>query len=334
MSESNINNPVQEFPGSLSSSKFCLYGLNIHCYLPLPFPRAEFDKADIEVCFQGIVARPAGPLPKTLVREWMQENSHWVLRYLGKGGESLEFIFDQGGQRIRIRQSYNEWGSTLFLLLNPAMAASLHLQGFPVLHASSLVREDVAFLFAGVSGAGKSSLAAALVAEGNALHSDDIGVIRFEKGYPIIPPGYPRLKITLQTAAALGWDRDQLKTIFPMKPEYDEKWLDVSLINEGFYGSPAPLRAIYVLSDRSSEIDAPQIDALPAGRGALALTKHLYGDTWLQKPGRRTMAICAQLADRIPIFSLRLPEGISRLRSSTRFLIGHMDDLKREADNV
>lgn len=308
-------------------SFFSIYGMRVCSQLPLPCIRIDKGEPDVEVYFEGMIPRVLSPPPKTLLREWKEQNNHWLLRYLFNEGHILEFLFDLDGKRIRIRQSYPDWQNSVFVLLMPALAAYLHLQGKSIVHVSSLVRHNESFLVAGVNGSGKSSLAGALVAEGLALHSDDIGVVAMESLRPVIQAGYPRLKITLQTAAALGWNESSLKTIFFTDPEYEEKWLDVSSMEDGFHDSPAPLRAIYILSHRSAEIDVPQIEPLPAGQGALALTPHLYGDTWLQRAGRRTMSICAQLADSVPVFSLRLPEGLNRLRSSARFIVRHMETL-------
>lgn len=274
-----------------------------------------------------MVAPPAGPPPKILVREWILQNNHWILRYLGKEGNLLEFIFDQGGKSIRIRQSYPAWQNTMFLLLNPAMAASLHLQKIPVLHASSLVRAGVSFLLAGVSNAGKSSLAAALLAEGLAFHSDDMAAFSLKDGRPVIQAGYPRLKITPLVADALGWKTSDLLNIFFREPEYEEKWVDMSRIGKGFFDRPAPLGAIFVLSGRSRELNVPQIDILPAGQAALTLARHLYGYPWLQKPDASTIMLCARIANSTTVFGLRLPEGLQSLRSSARFLIREIDEI-------
>ncbi len=317
----------QELTEGEKFSKFRLYGQNVNCSFPLPFPKAAFQKADIEVCLQDITTRPTHPAPDNLVREWISQNSRQVLRYVRKNGRILEFVFDQQGKIIRIRQSYPEWQDTMFAMLNPAMAASLHLQGVPVFHATSLVRNGTSFIFAGRSGVGKSTLAAALVSEGLGFHADDIAAFCFKGKKAHVQAGYPRLKVTPQISHTLGWNERDLLDVFISEPEYEEKWVDISHMGKGFYNECAPLGAIFIFVGRSSGYKTPRIDMMPPGRAALILARYLYGSLWLQKPDIRTMTVCAKIADSVPVFALRLPDALDSLRPSARFVVRYLNRL-------
>ena len=309
-------------------STFPLYGLHITSNRLLPLPAIHGEKpADISIYFEGIIDPLPGSPPKTVVREWRQEKGHWLLRFYNIEGHILEFLLNQDGKEIRIRQSFPEWQDTIFVLLNTALAGALHLQGRTMLHASVLVKNDKSYAFSGKSGSGKSSFASALVAEGLALQSDDIGAFTMENHHPIFHAGYPYLKISSPIAEILGWQKNQLKTIFSTQPDYEEKWLDLSSQTGGFYRGSAPLKAIYILCGRKQKIQFPHIETLSAGQGAFALVHHFYGHPWLVKPGKKTLSLCAHLAGTIPIHRVWLPDGLEHLRGSAQAFLQQSEQL-------
>jgi hypothetical protein len=90
-----------------------------------------------------------------------------------------------------------EPGSSDWSTLLPAQALPLAatLQGFEVLHASGVVLQGRAALFAGPPGAGKSSLAAALLRRGGSLLSDDTVALEFLDDALIAHPGAALLQL-------------------------------------------------------------------------------------------------------------------------------------------
>jgi len=303
---------------------YSLYGLRVRSDLLLPLAPIENDGADLIVRFEGLIPRSDGPPPRTMTRVWQRQGGQWVLRFRGQTGHVLEFRYDLAGTQISIRQSYPKRRDTLFALMCPALAAALHLQGRPALHATSLVNNGGAFLLMGLSGTGKSTLAAALAVEGLSFHSDDIAALSWEAGVPVVQAGYPRLKITSQTGESLGWPADALLHIFVMAPEYPEKWVDAAILQGGFHDGPAPLKTIYLLSGRSADLQAPRLETLSPGQAALALVRHLYGQPWLGKPAAQAMKLCARLAVKTPIRRLWLPDGLENLRPAARAIMTDM----------
>jgi hypothetical protein len=80
-------------------------------------------------------------------------------------------------------------GDWAFILSAQALPLAATLRGFEVLHASGVVLDQGAVLFAGDPGAGKSSLAAALVREGAGLLGDDAIALRESEGSLFAHPG-------------------------------------------------------------------------------------------------------------------------------------------------
>jgi hypothetical protein len=86
----------------------------------------------------------------------------------------------------------SDWST---LLPAQALPLAATLQGLEVLHASGVVQQDRAALFAGPQGAGKSSLAAALLHRGATLLSDDTVALELRGDALIAHPGAALLQL-------------------------------------------------------------------------------------------------------------------------------------------
>ena len=149
-----------------------------------------------------------------------------------------------------------EPGSTEWTTLISAQALPLAatLRGLEVLHASGVVLGGEAVLFAGAPGAGKSSLAAALLHRGAALLSDDTVALELRDGAPIAHPGAALLhlqvaerdRLSVRERAVLG-----PPATFPHKPRYHPR---VSAF-------PAPFGGLFLL-ERATH--GPPVERLAA----------------------------------------------------------------------
>ena len=292
----------------------------------MPLPEQDFDTADITIHFDGFEKKKHDNISVPSSREWVVDGQDYVLRYFNNSGEFLQFRFCDNGRRVRISQSWPYWEDSLFALMNPAMAASIALQGIPVLHGSSLVRHGNSTLIMGVSEAGKSTLSAALISEGYmALHSDDIGVLESSSKTLVIAPGYPRLKIEKAIASHLNIDNEKLLQVTDSVSDETEKWVDARELSGGFYAEYAPLSALCVLSKRAGSLTKPKIEKVSGMQAVLALTEHLYGREWLNPPGGDTLSVCNQLSQSVPVYKVTMPNDLSVLPSAARDLIDFLD---------
>ncbi|MCX5784509.1 MAG: hypothetical protein NTX59_02360 [Elusimicrobia bacterium] len=311
--------------GSTAAPKpatYSLYGLRVRSDLPLPLAHESNDGTDLTVRFAGLIPR-SDSMP--LFKEWRREGDQWLLRFQSRKGHVLEFRYDLGGKTITIRQSYPEPSNALFALMCPAMAAALHLQGRLALHATSLVHNGEAFLLMGSSGTGKSTLAAALASAGLSFHADDISALSWDNGRPVIQAGYPRLKVTPRVCEALGLPANALRPLFVAAPEYPETWVDCAVLPGGFHCGPAPLKAIYLLSDRKACLKTPRLETLSPGQAAMAMVRFLYGAPWLATPTASAMQFCARIAATTSVRRLWLPEGLENLRDSAHAITADMN---------
>ena len=88
------------------------------------------------------------------------------------------------------------------------MGGLLHQKGVLPIHGSAIANDQDAYIIAGVSSSGKSSLAAAFSKMGFSLLTDDVSVIQFKDKKPFVHPGTPYLKLWSDVIAHLNDDSD------------------------------------------------------------------------------------------------------------------------------
>lgn len=316
---------------------------------------------DIEVYFDGFEEREttdpfsSSHPPDAIGRVWkILPNGYRMLRYYSETGFMVQYLIREDGREIRMSQSWPEWRDSLFGLMNPAMAAAVVLGGTPVLHGSSLVYNGKSFLLMGVSGVGKSTLSTALAVAGMMSHSDDIGVPGDlgKDGPVLIQSGYGQIKVTPDLPARVGLPDVKLQPIyvtdyFEAEPEatraidtgtpkvssdnpddtdspvtgVEEMWLPADALPAGFYPDAAPLAGIVVLAGREHGIADPKIEPLHGMQAVMALTEHMYGRDWLQRPSSNDVMLFQRLAGCAPVWRVRMPDNIDYLMNSARKLL-------------
>lgn len=127
--------------------------------------------ADYE--FDVELASPTQACPDEDARVYRRDG-HWLIE---RG--DFRAAFDPVARRGRIRQSANPYSIDSVLRIVHTLA--LAREGGFLMHAASAVREDEAFLFAGVSGAGKTTLSR-LAPPDATLLSDEISYVRRQAG--------------------------------------------------------------------------------------------------------------------------------------------------------
>jgi hypothetical protein len=124
-------------------------------------------------------------------------------------------------------------------LFGSVMGALLHLRGVLPLHGSAVFvpQRQSAVVFAGVSSAGKSTLAAALTRRGYGLMADDISVIRISSDRPMLHPGLARSKLWRKSQDFLQLDPANGKPV-----RVDKDAFEVAVSQQ-----PAPVVHVYEL---------------------------------------------------------------------------------------
>lgn len=221
------------------------------------------------------------------------------------------FALDPAGLSIRYRPadatrpfSETRWGDRLGSTAVPLLAAERD-HGV-VLHASANLIGDRALLVCGITGRGKSTLAAALAAAGWPLLAED-GVVVRDHGEPRIWPGLTGALITDEAAAGLGRGLEGERESDPrgrrLRP-------GVPLAS-----GPASIGAVVVLMERGgSELRIREIERAKAHRELLAQV------VAVERLGPRAFAASARLASRVPVALVALPDRLEALDDAAKRL--------------
>jgi hypothetical protein len=165
-------------------------------------------------------------------------------------------------------------------LAGPILAFVMRLRGAACLHASAVEVDGRAIAIAGAAGAGKSTLAAALVGRGATLLAEDV-VALVDNGNPgdgtrlVCIPSYAGIRLWPESAELLFGDRDALP---PISATWDKRMLAAELSAE-----PRELAAIYLL-ERG---EATSIEAIDGREAFLRLVACSYRGELLDAPMRR-----------------------------------------------
>jgi hypothetical protein len=240
-----------------------------------------------------------------LLKMWEAPGGYLLV--LCHGG--ITFAIDRAGSEI-----WGSWPERLTLelaalwLRGPVMTFLMALRGFVCLHASAVVIDGRAVVFAGPAGSGKSTTAAAFVRRGFAALSDDIAAISTNAGTVTVQPAFPQLCLWPESAVAL---RSSVEALPRLVPDAEKRYVELRTGNGGFHDEPAPLGAIYVLRPKVAGSGGPEIERLAGTEELLSLLANHHGSAGLARE-RRGMEFnfFGRIASQVPIRRVRVPRGV------------------------
>jgi hypothetical protein len=263
-----------------------LFAAAVASEIPLPgIPPARAPAADIEVVRGRGAALDITGVPLHTWRGPCGEPLLACSRPIG-GGYLLHFPdladFAIAGDVITCHPGPRCRDATLrHLLLDQVIPRLLAHRGALVLHASAVQRPGGGVIaFAGESGWGKSTLAAALAVRGCRLLGDDSATLRACQGEVRLTPGYTGLRLNGDSIATLGRQGERWTAVAGARGK--RQWLPA----EGAAAGPLQLETLYLLA-RPGSVPAPVITPLP---GAEALAKLLARSFVLDVRDRRSAA--------------------------------------------
>ncbi|TRZ87060.1 hypothetical protein D4R89_10230 [bacterium] len=307
--------------------------------------------ADVQLTFAGTSAIPAEweALPWRLAREllgdgwalrsWMASSARGVAHRLETclGRDKTTILFNADGSRVRIHWNHSApytgafWEDMSAWVIEAALGFAARLRGWPVLHGSVVVTDGRAIGLLGHKGVGKSTLAAAFLADGCPILADDHVALKQEGAGFIAQPGPPRLRLWPASLPVLATQADDL----PRAYSFLEKRLvkltpDAGNPLKRHQDAPLPLRALYILEPRDPVRIETEIEPLPP---AAALHQALVF-RWSRVPitsehAAAELGALARLTQTIPIRRVRRPDGLDTLGQVVRAIredaISHVD---------
>jgi hypothetical protein len=218
-------------------------------------------------------------------------------RFLVRDGRDIRFAAASGATVAAIQTA----------VLSFVAGVILHQRSVLPLHASCVEFEGKVVAVAGLSGRGKSTLAAALIRHGGTLISDDIAVVRWLREAPHVEPGTTGLRLWPDAADAAGYAGESW---VPARPGHAKR------IYLAPAGSRQPRRLDALLrlgvEDGSREPGVRRLSGLSA---ILPLRSVIYRANLGTRLGRQAalFADLSRLSDHVPIFELRRPWAFSHL---------------------
>ena len=167
------------------------------------------------------------------------------------------------------------------------------------LHASAVAVGGRAIVICGITGRGKSTLAAALVARGHQAIAEDGVVVGFDEHEPIAWPGLAGAMITGEVAAAVGIADTTSRT--------DARGRHLVEAPRAVSG-PTPVSAVAILMERRG--DRVKLIRPEPARAHRELLAHVI---CAERRGPAAFASTARLVERVPVTLLVVPDSIGEL---------------------
>jgi hypothetical protein len=299
-----------------TAQSYSVYGLSVRSPLTLPCPRVgNASSADVDLGpwrADRLEPAHAEAVSGRDSRSWFRcrrlSDGTTYLRWRGL----FEFLVSSDGRRIRYHRLDRATEESLGVyLLGQVLSCSLVAFGIEPLHGTVVTIGRSAVALLGDCGYGKSTLAAALLAHGGRILSDDVVALAERNGRWTVQPGVPRLKLFPSVAkrllgpAARGapMNRATVKMSLPLGPADSAR-------------APATLAALYVLSDPAKRPPSPRprVETLVNGEAFLEVTRAFFNLLALDRQRRANQfALATRAALSLPVRRLIYPRKLASL---------------------
>jgi len=224
--------------------------------------------------------------------------------------EIADFEVDHGGRQIRCVWRHPETSDLMIraILLDHILPPVMVLHGKYVLHAAAVRTNAGVCVFAGDSGAGKSTMAAYLAAAGNDFLSDDCLLVDERDGAVLAQPSYPSIKLMADVMQFLN-----LRCEGKRVAEYTSK-RRISALSLGAAFPPMPLAVARLYFVTRAKRETPSIQRLPPRAAFMKLVNHsIRLDTTDRTMLKREFQITHRVVESVPAALLSLPNDLSML---------------------
>lgn len=214
------------------------------------------------------------------------------------------------GTAVLYRECAMGHGRAAEILGGPGFGLAAFLRGYAVLHGSAVIIGGRAVSFVGLSGAGKSTIAAAAVRAGAGFCSDGMTLIDLQLGACHSGPG--RWKLRADSVTALEQSACELQRVC----DGSAKW---------FLTAPPPvsgrISSVLVLG----EGDGPYVEWLSPAEGVLQLMVHCYSVQALL-PAHEALIFerMTRLATRVRVGRFTRPLEWDRMPELGRWIVNNL----------
>lgn len=210
------------------------------------------------------------------------------------------------------------------LLLNQVIPLVLSHLGRMILHASACLTDKGVMAFMGMTGAGKSTLAASFALRGLSLITDDCLLLKEEAGMVKCVASYPGSRLWTESISALFANEPEVQTV----AHYSEKKRLV--FEQPNHLAPFPLRAVHIITEPEDEDESTDILITPLmpSEALLEIVKHSFqldqtDRNWMRQAFRQY----ERVAKSVPFFRLTYPRDFALLATVQATILAHLEQL-------
>ncbi len=234
-----------------------------------------------EIELPGLITAAAGQPPEVTIRRgpvpdalpgatalgptWQIAGKQFLMRI----PDIARFLLKNGNEIVVAAENDAKAGDIPIFILGTVFGILLHQREQIVLHASAVRVNDRAVLFCGASGAGKSTIAAALAQRGYPLVTEDVCTLTLgDSGAPLVHPDGRQLKLWAQAIDRLDLAQQRGERV---RASLEKFYVEP---REAFT-EPLPLGAVYALREARPP-HAPGIERPNVVDAALLLRRNAY----------------------------------------------------------
>ena len=238
-------------------------------------------------------------------------------RFLQRIPDVARFLLSAGREIAFEPEADADVDDIPIFILGTVFGILLHQREQIVLHASAVRVNGKAVLFCGASGAGKSTMAAALAQRGYPLVTDDICAIAAVDGTPMVHPDGRQLKLWAQAIERLELADSRGERV---RSRLEKFYVEPA---ESF-SEPLPLGAVYALREARPP-HAPGIERPNVVDAALILRRNAYRPLLVNRMGQKANYFHAAttIANVTGIFHLTRPLDFAAMPKGVAWLERH-----------
>jgi len=278
-----------------------IYGLNIKSEIYLP-EAYEIEEKDTEVQIRyGVMPsfikekRKDDYVTSTLLRDYKWFYFEKEGNFLIEKGTSITVELDNTADEKHIRS----------LVLGACLGSIMYQREIIAIHGAAVVWKDKAIIVSGVSGAGKSTISAEFRKKGCIFLADDTVAITSEDGIIYANPAYPQQKLCTDAAIELGYDLNELISLFEEREKYAVR------LTDAFCSVRKEIVAMVCLDihDGSQLI----LDEITSSKKLEYIIENLYTYRDFTRAGMNTNTFkkCLEMAQKIPVIRVKRPAGMN-----------------------
>jgi hypothetical protein len=294
---------------SMQTAFYSLGGLRIESDLPLwglhVFPNKAEERCEVVVRRRPIADKVSKTIAKFI-------DGHYSGAYDGRDVlieySPLGRFLLRGGEEILIDTApSSDHDEVRAYLLGAVFGALCHQRGIIPLHASAIDVANGCIAFVGASGAGKSTMAAALAQRGHDIVADDECFLQLgTRGEVLAAPGVSYIRLLEDTRAALGFPAVQQES-----QRHGKYFIPVNEPKNPMRSRP--LRGVYQLHRIPNGVT--KVTRLRGAEAVEVLMQNVYPPNFAARLGYESnvFRVCAAAARDMPVFQLSRPHDFAAL---------------------